>query len=99
MAEQSEAQQVIAALRGALEKLAESQDSAQGDIADIEDAASDLEMVLFRLEKMQIETRGLDKIQEVLEVARDISLAFGHLATLVSEVEGLVDALEVALEE
>ena len=99
MAEQSDAQQVIAGLRGALAKLADRQESAQSDIADMEDPASDLEMILFRLEKMQFETRGMDKLQEVIEVARDLSLVFGHLATLVSEVEGIVDVLEVGLEE
>ena len=99
MADLNEPQQVLAALWTALEQLTQNHDSARQAIGDMEDAAADLQEVLAKLRRMQVDPEGIAQIQGVCTAVEALAAQFSDLYTLLSETESLADTLEAELEE
>jgi hypothetical protein len=95
MADLNEPQQVLAALRTALEH----HDSTRQAIGDMEEAAADLQEVLTKLRRMQVDPEGIAQIQGVCTAVEALAAQFSDLCTLLSETESLADTLEAELEE
>jgi hypothetical protein len=99
MADLNEPQQVLAALRTALEQLTQNHDSTRQAIGDMEEAAADLQEVLTKLRRMQVDPEGIAQIQGVCTAVEALAAQFSDLCTLLSETESLADTLEAELEE
>ena len=99
MADLNDPQQVLAALRTALEQLTQNHDSTRQAIGDMEEAAADLQEVLTKLRRMQVDPEGIAQIQGVCTAVEALAAQFSDLCTLLSETESLADTLEAELEE
>lgn len=99
MADLNEPQPVLAVLRTALEQLTQNHDSTRQAIGDMEEAAADLQEVLTKLRRMQVDPEGIAQIQGVCTAVEALAAQCSDLCTLLSETESLADTLEAELEE